>query len=300
MWRIWTSSAAASLLALASPATAHPSRGIVVLGDGTVIFSDLTRIRAISTKGKMRTVRMNVAGGHTHALSLARDGSIWGDLSTYDPKDGRYAEAIWRMLPDGSLTFRYGPRKGIERGAGLIRDAAGCTWHHDQARPDGPPLVHRKCPGRPAALLYGKAGDDRGFVPVLVNDLGGSALAGDGGFVFRHHGVLRKVMPDGLVRILAHGLSKDNFGIANGPGGGFLVAEHDKRRVTLVDARGKRRTLATSAAPWAPTGVASRFGALYVLEASDHLAGQTDRMRVRRIAPDGRDTVLATATLGRS
>jgi len=162
------------------------------------------------------------------------------------------------------------------------------------------PLVHRKCPGQPAALLFGKSADDRSFTPVLVNDLGGSALARDGGFVFRHHGILRKVMPDGRVRVLARGLSKDNFGIANGPRDGVLVAEHGKRRIVAVDPRGKHRTLATSAAPWAPTGVAWRFGALYLLEASDYAKGRPDRMRVRRIAPDGRDTVLAIATLGRS
>ena len=289
--RTWTFSAAAALLlaALGTGAAAHPSRGIVVAADGTVYFSDLVKVRAIYPDGKTRVLRVNAAG-HTHALALARDGAVWGDQSEYDPADGGYREALWRMRPDGSLTYRYGPRKGVGRGIGLLRDRRGCTWRADRATAGGAMLVHRKCPGRPALRLFGEAKDDRAFRPVLVNDFAGTALDAEGRFLFRDRGTIRRVAPDGTVSTLARGLSDDNFGIAAGPGGSILVAEHGARRVTAVAPGRAARTLATSKPPWAPTGLAWLQDNLYVLEASDHQRGRADRMRVRRI---GRDVAIA-------
>jgi streptogramin lyase len=292
--RTSTFSAAAALLlaALGTAAAAHPSRGIVVAADGTVFFSDLVKVRAIYPDGKTRVVRVNAAG-HTHALALARDGAVWGDQSEYDPANGSYREAIWRMRPDGSLTYRYGPRKGVARGVGLLRDRRGCTWHADRVGSSGGMVVHRRCPGRKAERLFGTLDDDRAFRPVLVNDFAGTALDSEGGFVFRDRVTIRRIAPEGTVTVLARGLSGDNFGIAAGPGGSVLVAEHGARRVTAVAPGRAARTLAISAPPWAPTGVAWRQGSLYILEASDHRPGRAGRMRVRRIGRDGAPAVLA-------
>jgi len=280
----------------AAPAVAHQPRGIVVGRDGTVFFSTLVKIRAVSPKGKLRTVREN-AQGHTHALALAADGAIWGDQSAYDSADGSYHEAIWRMLPDGSLTFRYGPRKGTERGIGLLRDRHGCAWHADQAAPGGAMLVHRKCLGRPVERMFGSARDDSAYKPVLVADLGGTALASDGSFIFRDRGTIRRIAPDGKATVLARGLAAENFGIALEPDGAVLVAEHSKRRVVAVSPGRRTQVVATSPAPWGPTGLTWDKGALYLLEASDHRPGTPDQMRVRRIGADGTDKVLATAPL---
>lgn len=283
-------------LALAVPAGAHPSRGIVVARDGTVYFSDLVKIRAIGPDGKMRLLRTN-AEGHTHALALASDGAVWGDQSTYDPADGGYREAIWRMRPDGSLTYRYGPRKSIERGVGLLRDRRGCSWHADQATAGGAMVVHRKCPGRAAELMYGDAASDRAFRPVLVNDLAGTALSADGAFVFRDRGTIRRIAPSGALQVVARGLADDNFGIAAGPAGSLFIAEHRNRRVLRVAADGARLVAAVATAPWAPTGVAWRAERLYVLEVSDYRRDKPGQVRVRRIEPGGVARILATVKL---
>lgn len=288
--------AAALAAMLTDPAAAHPSRGIVVAADGTVFFSDLVTIRAIYPGGRVQVLRANDEG-HTHVLALAADGTVWGDLSIYNSARSTYREAIWRMLPNGSLTYRYGPRTGPERGEGLLRDRRGCTWHADRTAPDGPALVHRKCPGRAVERLFGSRNDDRAFTPVLVNDVSGSALAADGGFVFRDRGTIRRIAPDGSASVIARGRASENFGIALGSEGRVLVAEHAARRVVVVAPGRKARTLTVSAAPWAPTGVAWRNSTLYVLEAEDYAAGRPERMRVRRITTDGGDRVLATVTL---
>ena len=287
--------ALAATIAAAS-ASAHPSRGIVVAADGTVYFSDLVKIRAIYPDGKTRVLRVN-ADGHTHSLAIAADGAVWGDQSAYDPTDGRYREAIWRMRPEGSLTYRYGPRKDVGRGIGLLRDARGCTWHADRPAKAAGMLVHRKCPGRPTERMFGDAGADRAFRPVLVNDVAGTALAADGSFIFRDGDTIRRVAPDGSVRSIARGLARENFGIALGPAGSVLVAEHSARRVVSVSPGRAPKEATRSAAPWAPTGVAWHRGDLYVLEARDHRRGERDRMRVRRVGPQGKAVVIATVVV---
>lgn len=281
--------------ALAAPALAHPPRGIVVANDGTVYFSDLVNVRAIAPDGAMRIVRTaHVA--HIHALALSADGALWGEESAYDPADGGYREAIWRRSPDGVATYRYGPTKRLERGVGLLRDRRGCTWHLDQAVRAGPALVHRKCGARPARRLFGSAAADRKFRPVLVGDVSGTALDARGRLVFRHRGVLRRVARDGRAVVLASGLEPGNFGLALGPAGTVFVTEWESRQVVAVTG-GAIREAARSEAGWAPSGVAWRDGALYVLEASIHRAGRSDRLRVRRIGPGG-SKLLANVAVG--
>lgn len=256
--------------------------------------SALTRVLAIAPGGEVRTIR-RTEGTHVHALALAADGALWGEESAYDPADGSYREAIWRRGRDGRGSYRYGPTKRLERGIGLLRDRAGCTWHVDQAAPGGSALVHRKCGAKPARLIFGSAAEDRGFRPALVLDLAGSALDSRGRLVFRHQGVLRIVGPDGRAEMLAKGLAPGNFGLALGEGGTIYVAEWENRRVVAV--HGRRVSAVTASEPgWAPSGVAWRDGKLYVLEATLHRAGEPTRLRVRKHGQGG-GTVLATVTI---
>ena len=277
---------AASLLA--APAAAHPSRGIAVDERGTVYFSDLIRVWRIDG-ARLRLVRRN-PGTHTHALAIDPAGRLVWEESAYDPARNSYAESIWQ-LAGNRVSRRLGPLSPPPRGLGITFDRAGCSFHADQAARGGPALVHRWCRGRPSVRLVGTAADDRRFRPALVNDIGGTALAADGRFVFRHGGMVRAVGRRGRVQLLARNVANENFGIALDPAGALLVAEHGKRRVLRV-VGGRATIAARSPAGWGPTGVAAGRGFIVLLEASDHRRGEPARMRVRRIA-GGRSQVLA-------
>lgn len=291
-----------AILALAAPAaltaggaaTAHPPRGIAQGADGTVFVAALTRVLALAPDGTARTIR-RAEGAHIHVLVLAADGALWGEESAYDPSDGSYPEAIWRRAGDGRVSYRHGPTRQLERGVGLLRDRAGCSWHFGQAGPGGRALVHRKCGGARARLVFGRGEDDLGFRPALVADLAGSALDSRGRFIFRDRGVLRRVSPDGRAQVLATGLAPGNFGLALGAGETVYVAEWENRRAVAVR-RGRIAPVTRSAPGWAPTGVAWRNGVLHVLEASIPRPGQPQRLRVRRHGPAG-GRVLASLTV---
>ena len=281
---------AASLVA--APAAAHPSRGIAVDDRGTVYFSDLIRVWRIDGAW-LRLVHRN-PGTHTHALAIDPGGRLVWEESAYDPARNSYAESIWQ-LAGGRVSRRLGPLSPPPRGLGITFDSAGCSFHADQVSRGGPALVHRWCRGRQSVRLVGGAADDRRFRPALVNDLGGTALAADGRFVFRHGGTVRAVDRRGRVQVLARNVANENFGIALDPSGALLVAEHGNRRVLRI-AAARATVAARSPAGWGPTGVAAGRGFIVLLEASDYRRGEPTRMRVRRIA-GGQSRVLAQVTV---
>ena len=289
---IWTFrlALAAALAVATAPTAAHPARGIAVAPDGRVYFSDLERIWTIGRDGRLSLLREH-RGIHTHALAITRSGDLYGEDSNYHPVDQSYWESVWRITPKGRFSYVYGPTRSVARGVGLTRDGSGCSFHSDQTGQGGLPLVHRLCPGLPVERLVGSAADDRMFRPVLVNDVAGTALAG-GNFYFRQGDSVRKVARDGRMTVIASGLAKENFGIAMDGAGALYVAEFGRRRLLRIAADGRRNVVATSAAPWGPTGVAASRGALYLLETTEYRRGVATRVRVRRIDPRGRARVL--------
>lgn len=281
---------AAALFAV--PASAHPSRGIAVDRTGTVYFSDLVRIWSID-RGRLRLVRDN-RGNHTHAMLVDASGQLVWEESAYDPATSSYLETIWE-LRGGRPVRRFGPLQRPTRGLGIARDRLGCTFRASQAERGTPVLVHRLCPGRPPIRLVGAAAADARYRPLLVNDLGGVALD-RGRFLFRAGPTVAAVDARGQTQLLASGLADENFGIAIEPGGGLLVAEHDRRR--LIRVTGNRRQLvAASPAGWAPTGAAvGSRGEIYLLESTVHRPGQPLRVQVRRVAP-GSPRLMARLTV---
>jgi len=267
----------------------------VVTPAGHIYFSDLERIWSIAPDGKLTLVREH-RGVHTHALAVSRGGDVLGEDSEYDPRDGTYSQAIWRISPDRRFSYIYGPTKSGERGVGLMRDPHGCTYHSDQTALRGRPLVYRKCPARPSERLVGSAADDPAFRPVLVNDVAGVALASDGSFYFRQGEAPRKLSHRGGTTLLADHLDPGNYGIALDGLGNVFVAEFRPRRVVRISPNGTRVIAATSRAPWGPTGVFVSNGALFVLEATEYERGVESKMRVRKIVGNSSRT-LASVTI---
>lgn len=73
------------------------------------------------------------------------------------------------------------------------------------------------------------------------------------------------------------------------------VADFKNRRLVRVDRAGRKSVVLTAAAPWSPTGVAmDSAGYVYSLEVGFRSPDVWIKPRVRRLAPDGKVTLLAT------
>jgi hypothetical protein len=284
---------AALCLALASAmAGAHPPRGIAVTTDGRVYLSDLERIWSIAPNGRTAVIRPSV-GGHTHELFLDEGGHLFGEDSFYDPATARYRAALWMRAPDGRYSVTYGPTDRPSWGAGAFRDRLGCSLLAQESRTRAL-LLHRLCPGGQPQLLSDASAMKQAGPLQLLSNVGGAAFGPDGSFYFRHRDIVQRLRAGDRLVTAATGFAPERFGIAVDEAGALYVAEHGRRRIVRVQPNGRRSVPITAEAPWGPTGVAARAGALYVLEVTDHAAGRPTRFRVRRLGRDGAVRLLGT------
>lgn len=290
---ILTCLTALAMLGLSGLAAAHPPRGIVVDAQGKVYFSDLEQIWMIDRAGRLVLVRPGVSGRHVHELVIDDQGSVYGEEQSYDPSTEEWPSAIWKLSPNRRVTYIVPETRSPPVGTGIWRDSTRCTYSAQQDRGRGP-LLFRRCPGKGAELLFGKATDAAAFRQVLLSNVGGTAAGPDGSFYFRHGGTVRRRTADGRVETIASNLAVENFGIAVGSDKSLYVVEHSARRVIRIAAGGTRHIAAASRPPWAPTGVAYRSGSLYVLEVGQSGPRDPISFRVRRVLPNGRTLVLAT------
>jgi hypothetical protein len=283
--------AALALLLAGVGAAAHPPRGLAVAPDGRVYFSDLERIWSVSPAGRTSMIRESV-GAHTHELFLDAGGHLFGEDSFHDPATGRYRAAIWVIAPDGAFSYTYGPTGRPSFGAGVFRDRFGCSYLAQESRIRAM-LLHRLCPGGRPQLLSDPAAARRNEPLFLLSNVGGAAFGPDGSFFFRHRSIVQRLRANDRLVTAATGFAPENFGIAVDERGALYVAEHRHRRIVRVAPNGSRSIPISTAAPWAPTGVAASAGSLYVLEVTDRRPRAPTRLRVRRLGPNGRITTLA-------
>ena len=283
--------AALLLLLFASPASAHPSRGIAVASDGRVYYSDLIRVWTIAPHGRVTLIR-DSGGRHMHEIYLDRGGALYVEESEYNPGTQTYRAAIWRYAPGGASGYVYGPTPRPVPGMGVFRDARGCTFQADQTRAKAL-VLYRLCPGGRLRRFAAPPDPPR----VLLSNIGGAAFAADGSFVFRHGGTVHRLTPSGRLTTLASGFAVENMGIAVDAAGALFVVEQNRRRIVKVDRSGRRSVVAMSPRPWTPTGVAPWRGSLYLLEATEYLRGRPERVRVRKLSPGSAPRVLAVTTI---
>lgn len=283
------------LAAFAGPGAAHPPRGIVVAGDGTVYFSSLESVWKIDPRGRLTRVRPRGAR-HTHELAIDDRGAVYGEDSYYDPGTQTYRAAIWRITPEGRFGWVLPPTPApLPLGTSLWRDRAGRAYF--VANPQGSSetlLFRRERDGRVTRLLGSREGA-AAYRQEIINLHGAGLVGPDGAFYFHHGGVLRKAAPAGDVVTLARGLPDRSFGLAVERGGAVLLADFSGRRILRFAPDGRRTVVAATEAPWAPTGVALRGSDLYLLESEQDSRGAPVAMRVRRIPGRGTPTVLARA-----
>ncbi len=259
-------------------AFAHPGIGIVRDAQGNVFYTDLAQVWRIDPAGRKSVAVPNV---HTHELALDAGGSLYGEHLWYaGEKTDKWGHRVWRRSPDGRVTDVIPAREGFLHDYSFVRDRSGdMVWVERQ-----PKVVFRKTTAAGKTIDLAACGDCR--------DVRWLALGGDGMLYFTDAGDVRALGPEGKVRTLAKELQPPKegqllMGIWTDARRGVYVADYGHRAVQRIEPGGKVTLVARSRFPWAPSGgLMTADGTLWLLETS-----VTNTVRVRRIAPGGKETV---------
>jgi sugar lactone lactonase YvrE len=290
-------------------AWAHPAWGIVVDRSNQIYFSDLETVWKIDAQGKLTVFRTGVSGRHIHELASDEDGNLYGGELSYEPGTGRYLNALWKMTPGGVFAYTLAPTYTPPKGMSIWRDRDGsmysALW---KSNSEHELLLLKRTPDGKVTTLFGNKETANEFRQVVLYSVGGMTFGADGSLYVADGPNIRKVAMNGAVTTLARNLAPDNssdspagkkavtrlLGIAVDAEGSVFVADNDNRRVLKITSDGKVTTLVRAEQPWSPAGVAFRDGTLYILENGFTPPRTSNGMRVRKLSPDGKITVLAT------
>jgi len=279
-----------AILLAAGPAWAHPSVSVVRDSRGNVYYSDLKQVWRIAPDGAKSIAVQNV---HTHELYVDAEDNLYGEHLWYEgDATKKWGHYVWRLSADGKLTHIIPPRAGFRddyRDFSFVRDRAGnMYWAEREARPI---VIRKRAPDGTTADFGAEAG---------LSDVRWMTATPEGTVYFTDGPDLVRIAPDGKTTRLARGLRERRWsqpltwfndthnlmGVWADARGNVYVAGYGARKVKRVGPDGRVEVVATSPAPWSPTGglVASN-GDLWLLE--DGVVGA----RVRRISPDGNERV---------
>ena len=301
--------AAAALLFLCAAASAHPATGIVVDKAGRVYFSDLETVWRLDASGRLSVFRPGRSGEHVHELSIDGQGNVYGANTAYQPSTAKWITSVWRRSPEGVETFLVAPTTDPPPALSIWRQHDGSTYFFDQDNNTrARTVLLKRAPDGTVTTVAGGAyghADGRG-TEARFQSIGGMALVADGSLYVTDGGALRRVFPDGTVRTVASDLSKklpdDSPAGFGGPSGLAVdargiayVADRGNRRVLKVTAEGSVERILRAEPPWAPDGVAVGVdGSVLVLETGFTRPSLYVGPRVRRLAPDGKVSVIAS------
>lgn len=305
---------AAVWLGMLVPATteAHPASGIVVDSAGNIYFSDLETIWKIDLQDKLTVFRSGEMGRHVHELSIDNRDNIYGADLSYNPATEGWISDVWRMTPEGRLTYLLEPTERPPRGWSIWRDRAGSMYFLEQNNhTKRETLLLRRSPDGTVTTLAGGAyghADGRGNL-ARFSSVGGMAFGPDGSLYLTDGAFLRRVAMDGTVTTLARDLtlrtSDDSPGLFAGNDGSLAgltadsrgnvyVADSGNRRLLKVNSASQVQVILRSESPYFPTGVAAADGNLYVLEVGVTLPSAGSAPRIKKIDGSGKVTILAT------
>ncbi|HKP37534.1 MAG TPA: hypothetical protein VJT71_11815 [Pyrinomonadaceae bacterium] len=292
-------------------AFAHPSWGIVVSSTGVVYFSDLETVWKIDRAGKLSIFRAGVNGQHVHELSIDAQDNVYGPDYRYEPATDQYFNRIWKMSPNGQMTYLGEPSDRAAAGMSVTLDSAGNMYSIDQNNhTKTQTLLLRRTPQGIVTTLAGGAyghADGTGTaakfssVSAMVFGPDENLYLADGSYVRRVtlNGVVTTLAKDLTARTaedkptLFGGSSGGLAGLAVDTGGNVYVADAGSRRLLKISKDGKVTVVYRVDPPHFPNGVfATSTGEVYVLEFSFTLPGTTAGARVRKIGSDGRMTLL--------
>lgn len=293
-------------------AEAHPATGIVVDRKGQVYFSDLETIWKIDLQGKLSVFRAGVSGRHVHELSIDDQDNIYGADVSYNPATKGWPSDVWKMTPEGKLSYLLEPTENLPRGMSLWIDRADNMYVVDQNNHlKKQTLLLRRSPDGKVITLAGSAyghKDGRG-TEANFSSVGGMAFGPDGSLFLTDGTSVRKVAMDGTVTTLAKDLNfrtADDkptlFGGAYGSlaglgvdsNGNVYVADAGNRRLLKITSDGKVAVVYRADPPFFPNGVvATAAGDLYVLEVGFTLPSTLSGPRVRKLSTGGKNEIIA-------
>lgn len=301
---------------LATGAGAHPATGIVVDRAGNVYFSDLETIWKLSTDGKLAVFREGQRGRHIHELAIDDQDNIYGADVSYNPNTKGWPSNVWKMTPNGELTYLLETTENPPRGISIWRDRAGnMFWVDQNNHTKTQTLLLQRTPAGVVTTLAGSSyghADGKG-TSAKFSSVGGMAFGPDGSLYLTDGASVRKVTMEGIVTTMGKGLDvragKDQprflsglsgslTGLAVAPDGTVYAADSGNRRLFKVTPEGKVEVILRTEPPYFPNGVAVAGEDLYVLEVGFTLPNLSSGPRVRKISPDGKQTIIATVGAG--
>jgi sugar lactone lactonase YvrE len=305
--------AAAMIFFLAPATAAHPATGIVVDRQGQVFFSDLETVWKLSNDGKLSVFRAGVSGRHVHELTIDEQDNIYGADISYEPATKKWISDVWKMTPDGKLTYLLAPTTDPPAGMNIWRDKNGNMFSIDQNNhTKTQTLLLMRTPDSKVTTFAGGAyghADGKGSA-ARFSSVGGMAFGMDGNLYLTDGKSVRKVTMDGTVSTLANNLdfrtAEDkptlfggSYGILAGltvdSRGNVYVADAGNRRLLKIANDGKVSVVYRAEPPYFPNGVfATQSGDLYVMEVGFTLPSTWSGSRVRKISADGKNALLAT------
>jgi len=282
-------------------AQAHPAWGIVVDRQGQVYFSDLVNVWKIDTQGKLSLFR--AGRDHTHDLNIDDAGNIYGAENSYDPATQRFFSAIWKMTPAGSFSYLLAPTENPPPGTSIWKDRGGNMYRVD-SHPKGQLLVLKRTPSGNVSVLVGRGDVLRNYHQGAPYSVGGIAFGADGALYFTHGSNVGKLTSSGAFTALTRNVAAEKpsgkpagetrlFGIVVDTQSNAFVADYNNRRILKIGSAGVVSTVLRADEPWAPTGLATKDGDLYILE-FEFTPPSTYTPRVRKLDAQGNVTLLAT------
>ncbi len=300
------------ILIFTPAARAHPASGIVVDRKGQIYFSDLETIWKLDTSRKLSVFRPGVSGRHVHEITIDDQDNVYGEDISYEPATKKWISDVWKITPEGALTYIVAPTTDPPRALTMWRDREGNTYFIDQNNhlKRSTLLLRRTPDGKLTTFAGGAYGhrDGKG-TDAQFSSVGGMTFGVDGSLYLTDGVSLRKVTMDGTVTTVATNLnvrtSEDKpvlfeglYGILAGltvnTNGVIYLADAGNRRLLKINPDGKVEVVLRTDPPFFPNGAfATPSGDVYVLEVGFTLPNISSGPRVRRMTPDGKSVILA-------
>jgi hypothetical protein len=258
------------LLLLPLIGQAHPGVGIVKNSKGTIFYTDLKQVWAI-TNGNKAIVVPNV---HTHELYVDEKDNLYGEGGYYDDKATKFYHYLWVYRPYGKIDTIIGMREAyIHQDFTLARDKKGNEYyikrflipHSDTSH------IYKKSPevketvfatGNFKNVNWLHPQDDGCLFYVSNNTIYKVDTLGNISVVKEHIGN-KKPSLKYLSNIMIWGIWQDNAR-------NIYAAVFSDKTVKKIDATGNMTEIYTPVGNWAPLhGVFDNDNKLWVLESSD-------------------------------